>query len=118
MQEDFKDLGGDTLDELDVYIAHCDAVMHLVGDMSGSEPGEREQRALLAKYPDLADQLPPLGETLNHGVGVSYTQWEAWLALYHGKLLLTAKAEEAAIRGPKYAPTPPKDRAPSVHSAE
>jgi hypothetical protein len=27
VQEDFKDLGGDTLDKLDVYIAHCDAVV-------------------------------------------------------------------------------------------
>ena len=43
-----------------------------------------------------------MGEALKDGVGVSYTHWEAWLALYHGKLLLTAKAEEAAIRGPKY----------------
>ncbi len=25
VQEDFKNLGGDTLDKLDVYIAHCDA---------------------------------------------------------------------------------------------
>jgi hypothetical protein len=23
VQEDFRDLGGDTLDKLDVYIAHC-----------------------------------------------------------------------------------------------
>src|SRR5208283_924458 len=117
VQEDFRNLGGDTLDKLDVYIAHCDAVVHLVGDMNGSEPGEREQRALLAKYPDLADQLPPLGEALKHGVGVSYTQWEAWLALYHGKLLLTAKAEEAALRGPKYAPTPDSRAAQVQHLA-
>ena len=27
VQEDFKDLGSETLDELDVYIAHCDAVV-------------------------------------------------------------------------------------------
>jgi hypothetical protein len=27
VQEDFVDLGGDTLDELDVYIAQCDAVV-------------------------------------------------------------------------------------------
>ena len=27
VQEDFKDLGGDTLDKLDVYIANCDAVI-------------------------------------------------------------------------------------------
>jgi hypothetical protein len=73
VQEDFKDLGGDTLDKLDVYIAHCDAVIHLVGDMTGADPGEAERAALLAKYPDLGVKLPPLGEALKNGVGVSYT---------------------------------------------
>jgi hypothetical protein len=45
-----------------VYIAHCDAVVHLAGDMTGSHPGEQALGALRAKYPDLADKLPPLGE--------------------------------------------------------
>ena len=36
VQEDFRDLGGATLDRLDTYIAYCDAVVHLVGDMAGS----------------------------------------------------------------------------------
>ena len=67
VQEDFKDLGGDTLDKLDVYIAHCDAVVHLIGDMTGSAPEERALRALLKKYPDLLDKLPPLGEALQSG---------------------------------------------------
>ena len=35
VQEDLKDLGGNMLDKLDAYIAHCDAVVHLVGDMCG-----------------------------------------------------------------------------------
>jgi hypothetical protein len=117
VQEDFKDLGGDTLDKLDVYIAHCDAVVHLVGDMTGAHPGERELRALLAKYSDLTDILPSLGEALKIGVGVSYTQWEAWLALYHSKLLLTAKAAETAERGPKYAPTRGSRVAQAAHLA-
>src|SRR5580704_16098495 len=68
VQEYFKGLGGDTLDKLDVYIAHCDAVVHLVGDMTGAYPGERELRALLAKYPDLTDILPPFGEAPKNGV--------------------------------------------------
>ena len=105
VQEDFKNLGGDTLDKLDVYIAHCDAVVHLVGDMTGSCPDAREQSALVAKYPDIAKELPPLGEALKDDAAISYTQWEAWLALYHGKLLLIARAAEDAERGPKYAPT-------------
>src|SRR5664279_3409409 len=87
VQEDFKDLGRGILDELDVYIAHCDCVVHLVGDMTGSAP-LRAVDALLAKYPDLIADLPPLGEALRDGVKVSYTQWEAWLALYHRKLLV------------------------------
>ena len=47
--------------------------------------------------------MPPLGEALKDGAAISYTQWEAWLALYHGKLLLIAKAADAAERGPAYA---------------
>jgi hypothetical protein len=68
VQEDFKDQRGGTLDELDVYIAGCDAVIHLVGDMTGSAPGEPALRALRAKYSDLADKLPPLGEALQSGL--------------------------------------------------
>lgn len=117
VQEDFKDLGGDTLDKLDVYIDHCDAVVQLVGDMTGVYPGERELHALLSKYPDLTDKLPPPGKAPNKGAGVSYTQWEAWLALYHGKLLLIAKAAEAAERGPKYMPTEDSRAAQAQHLA-
>src|ERR1700689_4033735 len=68
VQEDFKDLGGDTLDKLDVYIAHCDAVVHLVGDMCGTVADEMQQRALLAKHPDLPIKLPPLGQAFKNGV--------------------------------------------------
>jgi len=99
VQEDFRDLAGETLDKLDVYIAACDAVVHLVGDMTCAYPGERGSTALLAKYPNLRRKLPPLGAALKDGVGVSYTQWEAWLALYHDKLLLIARAAEERERG-------------------
>src|SRR5262245_16510994 len=117
VQEDFKDLGGDTLDKLDTYIAHCDAVVHLVGDMAGSTPPELPLRALREKYPDLADKLPPLGEMLGSGIGVSYTQWEAWLALYHDKRLFSAKAADGAERGPGYAPTEASRAAQASHLA-
>src|SRR6516164_2768811 len=53
VQEDFKDLGRGTLDELDVYIAACDAVVHLAGDMTGATLGARDVEALFAKYPKL-----------------------------------------------------------------
>jgi tetratricopeptide (TPR) repeat protein len=116
-QEDFKDLGGDTLDKLDVYIAHCDCVVHLVGDMTGSAPLKRDVDVLLAKYPDLVAELPPLGEALRDGAEISYTQWEAWLALYHRKPLLIAKAADTAARGPNSAPTDASRAAQAAHLA-
>ena len=117
VQEDFKDLGGDTLDELDVYVAHCDAVVHLVGNMTGSAPGELALRALRKKYPDLTDKLPPLGEAMRNGISLSYTQWEAWLALYHDRLLFIAEAGDSAERGPDYAPTAASCTAQAAHLA-
>jgi hypothetical protein len=68
VQEDFKDFGGDTLDKLDAYIAECDGVVHLIGDMCGATADERQRRALVAKHSDLQSKLPPLGEALKNGV--------------------------------------------------
>ena len=115
--EDFKDLGGDTLDKLDVYVVHCNVVVHLVGDMCGAAADAGQQQALAAKYPDLPQRLPPLGEALRDGAGIPYTQWEAWLALYHNKPLMIAKAAPAAPRGPNYAPTDGTRAAQAAHLA-
>jgi hypothetical protein len=111
VQEDFKEVGDDTLDKLDTYIAKCDtyiakcdAVVHLVGDMCGAGAADAPQRALLRKHFDLADKLPPLGEALRRGVAVSYAQWETWLALYHGKQLRVATAHRGAPHGPNFKP--------------
>jgi hypothetical protein len=87
------------------------------GDMTGSDAGEHALGALREKYPGLADKLPPLGEALSNGSGVSYTQWEAWLALYHGRLLFIAKAADTAERGPKYASTAASRAAQAAHLA-
>ncbi|MGC2220875.1 MAG: tetratricopeptide repeat protein [Methylocella sp.] len=117
VQEDFKDLGGVTLEKLDDYIKACDAVVHLVGDMTGADAKEFSTKAILDRYPDLPGKLPPLGDALAKGIGISYTQWEAWLALYHGKVLLIAKAADAAPRGPAYAPTDASRAAQQAHLA-
>ncbi len=111
VQENFKDLGGNTLDKLDVYIAKCDAVVHLVGHMTGAAAGAREVAALFAKYPGLTADLPPVGS----GDGISYTQWEAWLALYHRKDLFMVEAAANAERGPTYAPTEASRAAQAAH---
>jgi hypothetical protein len=48
VQEDLKDYGGVTLDKLDLYIGSCDAVVHLVGDMIGSEAKSASMASILA----------------------------------------------------------------------
>jgi tetratricopeptide (TPR) repeat protein len=118
VQERFKDLGGDTLDKLDTYVAHCDAVVHLVGEMCGAAADAGQQEALVAKYPDLPQRLPPLGGALADRAAIPYTQWEAWLALYHKKPLMIAKAAPTAPRGPKHAPTDGSRASQAAHLAQ
>jgi len=97
IQEDFIAGGIPTLDKLDLYIRECDAVIHLVGDGLGSLAKPRSLTYLNEHYPDLASRLPPLGGFLAaDGPSLSYTQWEAWLALLHGrKLLICVPTPEA-----------------------
>jgi hypothetical protein len=115
VQEDFKEYGVVTLDKIDLYISTCDAVIHLVGKMTGSDAKPASVTSIIAKYPDLSDKIPPLREALEKGLGISYTQWEAWLALYHGKALLIAKAEDGASRGHNYSPTVTSRAAQDIH---
>ena len=98
VQEDFIVTGGNTLEKLDTYIQQCDAVIHLIGKASGGVPAEPAVAALLAKYPDFGTRLPPLAEHLNKPQpGFSYTQWEAYLAMYHGRPLFVYCAGDFAI---------------------
>lgn len=102
IQEDFKGLGGVTLENLDKYIQACDIVVHLVGDMTGARPVGPQVGRIRGKHPDLATKFPPLAAALENGDPISYTQWEAWLALYHEKRLLIALADTDAERGPRH----------------
>jgi hypothetical protein len=115
MQENFRDLGTATLDKLNTYIKACDAVVHLVGEMTGAMAKEASTTVMLEKNRGLADELPPLRELIPKRVDISYTQWEAWLALYHIKLLLIAKAHPRARRGPHYKPTTASRAAQRAH---
>src|SRR3981081_2263545 len=76
VQEDFKEYGVVTLEKLDVYISTCDAVVHLIGNMTGAEAKPESIRAITTKYPDIGDKLPPLRRALESKLKISYTQWE------------------------------------------
>jgi small GTP-binding protein len=98
VQEDFIVTGEESLEMLDAFIQGCDGVIHLVGDMTGAMAKPQTVAAIAARYPDLVTRFP-LGEFLQAGGPcLSYTQWEAWLALLHNKPLFLAIPSEGAAR--------------------
>ena len=68
-----------------------------------------------ARRPDLKTRLPLLGAAIEAGRSISYTQWEAWLAIYHGKALVIAAPEPGVARDPKFAPTAHSKAAQADH---
>jgi tetratricopeptide (TPR) repeat protein len=116
VQEDFIVTGTETLDMLDDYIRQCDAVIHLVGDMTGAQAQAPSLAVIRNRYPDMGEKLPPLVPYLQPGApALSYTQWEAWLALYHGKPLIIAAPEESAPRDAEYELIPEQRAAQQAH---
>jgi phosphotransferase system HPr-like phosphotransfer protein len=111
IQEDFVAWGGETLEKLDEYIRQCDAVIHIVGDQTGSDPGELALSSMLTKYPDFAKQLVPIADIfMPGGPAIPYTQWEAYLAIYHRKPLIIATPSRGALK-PKKNPARSTERA-------
>lgn len=99
IQEDFIAGGTTTLEKLDLYIQSCDAVIHLVGDGVGALAKDRSLSYLLGAYPTLKEDFPSLAEFLQTGSpSLSYTQWEAWLAVLHKKQLLICRPTVDAPR--------------------
>ncbi|HBE62171.1 MAG TPA: hypothetical protein DDX19_05270 [Rhodopirellula baltica] len=100
-QESFIDSGTTTLGKLKEYISTCDAVIHVIGDSTGSYP-------TAAEVGKLRSELDKFGSTfdlseLEKPPGISYTQWEAWLAIYYDKPVLIYKAADLASRSPEFA---------------
>lgn len=103
VQETFIATGTLTLDKLDDYIKACDVVIHLVGDMTGADAHPAAIASIRSRYPDLKSWPLELRGALESGVpSLSYTQWEAYLAIYHGRPLIIATPEERAPRDGKF----------------
>ncbi len=118
VQEDFIATGSETLDKLDGYIRQCDGVIHLVGDMTGAMAQAPSVTMIQQRYPDFAKRLPIIAPFLQPGgPTLSYTQWEAWLALYHGKLLIIAVPREDAPRDRGYKAEQSQREAQQAHLA-
>src|SRR5580704_1758068 len=105
IQEDFKALGGDTLKMLAEYVEQCEAVVHFVGDMAGSTPAASSVNDLLKRRPELETRLAEKGLGRDALMSLTYTQWEAWVAIGFDKDLLIVEPAEGIARGPNYAPS-------------
>jgi hypothetical protein len=110
IQEDFQNLGGDTLAMLETYVESCDVVIHFIGDMSGSTPKPTSVDDLLKRRPELAARLADKGMTREALGSLTYTQWEAWLAIGFNKdgirkNLVIVTPAFGVKRDAKFAPT-------------
>src|SRR4051794_28548479 len=90
IQEDFIAYGSATREKLDEYIRQCEAVIHICGDMTGSMANDLSLNYIRDTYEDFVTRFPELLQVLEGSEQLSYTQWEAWLALYHKKGLIIA----------------------------
>ncbi len=118
VQEDFIVTGTETLEMLDEYIRQCEVVIHLVGDMTGAMAQVPSVAVMRERYADFAQRLPELGPFLEAGgQPLPYTQWEAWLALYHRRRLIIAAPHEHAQGDARYRLDPAEQDAQQVHLA-
>ncbi|MFN6353459.1 MAG: tetratricopeptide repeat protein, partial [Cyanobacteriota bacterium] len=116
-QRSFIVTGDETLEMLDRYIQSCDGVIHLVGDMTGAMAKPQSVAAIAQKYPELASRFP-LAEFLQPGgPSLSYTQWEAWLALLHRKPLFIATPKGGTPRDERYRYEPGQQALQQAHLA-
>ena len=115
IQEDFKPLGTDTLHMLEDYIEQCEAVIHFIGDMSGSTPAKSSVEDVLARRPNLQDSLEKKGLTPEAMAGLTYTQWEAWLAVGFEKDLSIVAPAPVVEHGPSYAPSEASRKSQAEH---
>ena len=114
IQEDFKPQGGDTLRLLQEYIEQCEAVVHFAGDMDGSTPKPSSVDDLLARRPDLEARLASKNMARDALGALSYTQWEAWLAIALDRDLFIFRPAGGVARGARYAATDASRTAASV----
>ncbi len=106
IQEDFKALGGDTLRMLEDYIAAVrsgGAFRRRNGGLdAGAEqrrgPARAAARSRSANWRRRASAREALAS-------LTYTQWEAWLAIAFDKDLLIVAPATGVERGPEFAPT-------------
>ena len=115
IQEDFIASGTLTLDKLDDYIRSCDAVIHIVGLLTGSMAQADSVSVINSRYPDMKRKFSLLEGAFSGQETFSYTQWEAYLAAYHSKVLIIATPDPTLRRDTRYVADPEQEILQSKH---
>ncbi len=121
IQEDFQALGGDTLAMLEAYVETCNVVVHFIGEMAGAAPKPTSVDDLLKRRADLATRLADKGMGREALGELTYTQWEAWLAIGFNQngakknLVIVAPAAGLKRRGRTFKPTDASRAAQAEH---
>jgi len=100
VQEDLQQGFGDLLETLDHEISRSLFFIHLVGDLAGFEPPPAVLRHLHSRHTDFLSDSPELRTAVGDGRGITYTQWEIYLAFHHGigRLIFEAQPSDGQAR--------------------
>jgi tetratricopeptide (TPR) repeat protein len=111
-QADFAHRGVLTLHKLEEEVIASDVVFHILGRRCGSAPPQDQVKAFLQHHPDFEQRFPEVAAA-GRGGAVTYTQWEAWFALYFGKRLCVFKV--IATSGGPLPDTDPEHASQKAH---
>ena len=98
IQEDFPQSPVDTIKKLVDEIRPRAVVIHLVGESAGALADAKAVAEYLKDEPNFLDKHPELRAALGDCSGLSYTQWEAFIALHHGIPLLVYATDNASAQ--------------------
>jgi hypothetical protein len=93
VQEDFPQTADDTVEKLATLVGGCAAVLHLVGEVIGAIASTKAVDTFLARTPNFLEAHPELKSALGDFQGITYTQWEAYLALHYDVPLFVYSTE-------------------------
>jgi hypothetical protein len=101
-QDDFAHRGVLTLQTLEEEIRGSEIVFHILGAQSGAPAPAGQVRDFLQRHPAFQKRFPEIAADGLQGK-VSYTQWEAWMALYFEKRLAVFQIDVANTEGAQQA---------------
>ncbi|MBL8843682.1 MAG: hypothetical protein JNL90_19325 [Planctomycetes bacterium] len=98
VQEDFPQTAVDTVKKLADEIRPRAVVVHLVGEKQGAIADPAAVAEYLNAELDFLAKHPDLRAALSDFSGISYTQWEAFIALHHNIPLLVYATDKASAQ--------------------